>query len=57
MDIKKIGRKVFVGRLGKGAFFAFLASVLPLKIFASYKPEQKIDIKIHPSAVKRNDKV
>lgn len=57
MDIKKISRKIFVGRIGKGAFLTFLASILPYKILASQKPEKKIDVKIHPSAVKRNNKV
>ncbi len=57
MDIKKFNRKVFVGRVSKGAFYTFIASILPFKIFASYKPEKKIDIKIHPLAVKRNNKV
>lgn len=57
MDIKRFNRKIFVGRVSKGAFYTFIASILPFKIFASYKPEKKIDIKIHPLAVKRNNKV
>ncbi len=58
--LNKINRKNFFEKVGKGAFVAALASVIPFKFFTSVakaSSNKNIKVKIHPSAVKRNDKV
>lgn len=46
--------------LGKGAFLAVAASAIPFNFFnkiAKASEQKKIKVEIHPSAVKRNNKV
>jgi hypothetical protein len=57
MNIKKYTRKNFFSRVGKGSLYAFLASAFPIKLITSVKNSDKINIQIHPKAVKRNNKV
>jgi len=60
MTFDKINRKIFFEKIGKGVFVAAVASIIPFKFFTSNgitSTKNKIKIKIHPSAVKRNDKV
>ena len=56
IEKKTISRKKFFGTLGKGAVVVAIASMLPFNLFAKKekKSKNKIDIKIHPSAVRRN---
>ena len=48
-----IGRRKFFSRIGTGALALTLLSAFPFKLFASEKNVKKINVKIHPSAVKR----
>lgn len=58
MEIKTYTRSKFFGAIGKGTLYTFLASVLPVKLLAAKNfYQKKIDIQIHPSAVKRINKV
>jgi hypothetical protein len=60
ITLSKINRKNFFEKIGKGALAAAVASVMPFKFFSSIakaSSNKNIRIKIHPSAVKRNDKV
>ena len=60
MTLSKINRKSFFEKIGKGALIAVATSVIPFKFFKSVSKvssNKNIKIKIHPSAVKRNDKV
>jgi hypothetical protein len=54
-----LNRKNFFGKIGKSALVAAVASVIPFKFFSSVakaSTNKNIKVKIHPSAVKRNDK-
>lgn len=55
----KIDRRNFFGKIGKVSLIAAVVSVIPFKIFGKGKISgtQKVKVKIHPSAVKRNNKV
>jgi len=56
--MKKYSRKNFFSTVGKGIIIGFVASVFPLRrLIAKRKNDQKINLHIHPSAVKRNSKV
>lgn len=60
ITLSKINRKNFFGKIGKGALVAAVASVLPFKFLSSVakaSSNKNIKVKIHPFAVKRNDKV
>jgi hypothetical protein len=58
MESKTYTRGKFFGTIGKGALYTFLASVLPVKLLSAKNfYRKKIDIHIHPSAVKRINKV
>ncbi len=60
ITLSKINRKNFFEKIGKGALAAAVASVMPFKFFTSAaeaSSNKNIKIKIHPFAVKRNDKV
>jgi hypothetical protein len=58
MDSKKFSRNSFISKFGKGALITSIVSWLPIKfLFSKKNDNKKIDIKIHPSAVKRNNKV
>lgn len=60
ITLSKINRKNFFGKIGKGALVAAVASVLPFKFLSSVSKassNKNIKVKIHPFAVKRNDKV
>ena len=60
MIFDKINRKIFFEKIGKGVFVAAVASVIPFKFITSVtkaSSNKKIKVTIHPSAVKRNDKV
>ncbi|NMB81417.1 MAG: hypothetical protein GYA14_06325 [Ignavibacteria bacterium] len=58
MKIKSYTRKNFFSTVGKGTIFAMVTSVFPIKILtAKGQNKQKINVQIHPSAVKRNNKV
>jgi hypothetical protein len=58
MIIKKYNRKNFFNMISKGSLYAFLASALPFKLFSSNRKSIKnINVQIHSSAVKRNNKV
>ena len=58
MEIRKYSRKNFVSKVGKSTFYTTLASVLPIKLLSSKNfIRNRVDIHIHPSAVKRNNKV
>ncbi|MFA7228982.1 MAG: hypothetical protein WC061_08100 [Melioribacteraceae bacterium] len=55
-----IDRKSFFSMLGKGSVAAAIASVLPVKFLTAAvnsSDPKKVKIEIHPSAVKRNEKV
>jgi hypothetical protein len=55
---KRLDRKKFFERTGKAFLFTALASLLPVKIFSSKKTlDKKVKVNIHPSAVKRGNKV
>lgn len=57
-QIKKIGRNKFLGIIGLGTVIGFLSSIIPIKFFSNKNFNKKeIALKIHPSAVKRNNKV
>jgi hypothetical protein len=54
----RIDRRIFFGKIGKATLVISLASMLPFKLFGRNKqPKKNIIVKIHPAAVKRNDKV
>jgi len=56
--MKKYSRKNFFSTVGKGIIIGFVTSIFPLKkLIAKRKNDQKINLQIHPSAVKRNSKV
>lgn len=58
MKINTYTRKKFFNTVGKGTILAMVASVFPLRILtAKGKNNKKINVQIHPSAVKRNNKV
>lgn len=60
IKLSKINRKNFFEKIGKGALAAAVASAIPFKFVASIakaSSNKKVTVKIHPSAVKRNDKV
>ncbi len=61
MDLnKEISRKKFFGMIGIGAVAAFMLSSVPLKFAKSMVRNSKrknIRVSIHPSAVKRTNKV
>ena len=48
-----IGRRKFFSRVGMGALAFTLLSSFPFKLFAKEKSIKKVNVKIHPSAVKR----
>ena len=48
-----IGRRKFFGRVGMGALGLTLLSSFPFKLIAKEKNTKKVNVKIHPSAVKR----
>ncbi len=57
---KKIDRRSFFSTLGKGAVITAVAVSLPTKFISSIdrvSKKEKINIVIHPSAVKRTKKV
>jgi len=56
----KMDRKNFFQKIGFGVMLAAISTSLPAKLFSSIAKSslsKKVNIKIHPSAVKRNDKV
>jgi hypothetical protein len=55
----KIDRRNFFGKIGKASLVAAVVSVIPFKIFGKGKIGRALNVKvkIHPSAVKRNNKV
>jgi len=54
----KVTRKIFFEKTGKASLFIGLTSILPIKLLSSKKKfNKKIKIGIHPSAVKRINKV
>jgi hypothetical protein len=58
--MKNINRKIFFGMIGKGLFIAVISSAIPIKYFSNLSKkvkQQKINIVVHPSAIKRNDRV
>jgi len=60
ITLSKINRKNFFEKIGKGALAAAVVSVIPFKFFTSVakaSSNKNIKVKIHPSAVKRNNKV
>lgn len=58
MEIKKYTRGKFFGTIGKGTLYTLLVSVLPFKLLSAKNfYRKKIDIQMHPSAVKRINKV
>ncbi len=57
---KKIDRRSFFSTIGKGVIITAVASALPTKFISSIdriSKKEKINIVIHPSAVKRTKKV
>ncbi|NJD21367.1 MAG: hypothetical protein FIA82_01680 [Melioribacter sp.] len=57
---KKIDRRSFFSTFGKGAIITAVVSALPTKFISSIdrvSKKEKINIVIHPSAVKRTKKV
>lgn len=55
---KNFGRKKFLGIIGLGAGVGLLSSILPVKFFNSrIHKNHKVTVNIHPSAIKRNNKV
>ncbi len=57
-QINKIGRNKFLGIIGLGTVIGFLFSIIPFKFLSNKNLNKKeIVLKIHPSAVKRNNKV
>lgn len=55
---KKFDRKKFFTTSTKILLFTMLSSIFPVKIFSSKKTiNKKLNISIHPSAVKRVNKV
>ncbi len=55
---KNLDRKKFLSIVGLGAGIGFLSSLTVVKLFKSKIYNRKnVSVKIHPSAVKRNDKV
>ena len=48
-----IGRRKFFNRFGLGALAVTVLSSFPLSLFSKSKNNQKINVQIHPSAVKR----
>lgn len=58
MNEKNLDRKKFLGIIGLGALIGFIASVLPVKFFRSKQiSSKKVKVNLHPSAVKRTNKV
>lgn len=58
--MENMNRKDFFIKIGKGALLAALISALPIKLFSKTEKiscQSNPKIKIHPSAVKRNNKV
>jgi hypothetical protein len=53
----QINRRSFFNKAGKASLVIAALSMLPLKLFDNKKTfRRKIKVRIHPSAVKRNDK-
>lgn len=58
MNEKNLDRKKFLGIIGLGALIGFIASALPVKFFRSKQISgRNVKVNLHPSAVKRTNKV
>jgi hypothetical protein len=57
--MQNMNRKKFFGFLGKSSIVAAIASIMPYKYFSNAFKNSlpKIKVTIHPSAVKRSEKV
>jgi hypothetical protein len=58
--MEKINRNRFFGTLGKGAVAAVITAAIPFKFFSNLSKasrQKKIQVVVHPSAIKRNGKV
>jgi hypothetical protein len=57
--MKKIDRKNFFGLISSGVMIGSIISFAPIKLFGNIarSASKKIEIKIHPLAVKRTSKV
>ncbi|MBI1938525.1 MAG: hypothetical protein HYS25_10410 [Ignavibacteriales bacterium] len=58
MNEKNFDRKKFLEIIGLGALIGFIVSALPVKFFRSKQISgKKVKVNLHPSAVKRTNKV
>ncbi len=58
--MEKISRNKFFGAIGKGVIATAITAALPIKFFSNVSKttrQEKIKVAVHPSAIKRNDKV
>lgn len=58
--MEKMNRNKFFTTLGIGALVASITTVIPFKFFSNLSKasrQKKIQVSVHPSAVKRNGKV
>lgn len=58
--MEKINRNRFFSTLGKGALVTAIISAVPFKLFSNLSKtstKKKIQVVVHPSAIKRNSKV
>lgn len=58
--MEKINRNKFFASFGKGLLVTALAGAVPFKLFSKLSKasgQNKINVAIHPSAIKRNGKV